>query len=170
MGDPVPAEQMTDSVCARRLPVGNHDHLAKVRNIPAGPFLYELRDCAMEELVAFDPRLEDVVVDVADRHGRENCAGSAAMSPGTPLDEEHARGVGMQFPRLGQHLDSLPLREHVVDEHERNLLATGMGAFQNPHRVGSDEFPAHAEVAAETALKLRLDPVEPGRIYVNRQQ
>ena len=91
-------------------------------------------------------------------------------SPGTPLDEEHARSVGMQFPRLGQHLDSLPLREHVVDEHERNLLATGMGAFQNPHRVGSDEFPAHAEVAAETALKLRLDPVEPGRIDVNRQQ
>jgi hypothetical protein len=92
------------------------------------------------------------------------------MSPGAPFDEEHARGVGMQCPCLDQHLGSVPIREHVVDEHERDLLATGVGAFQKPHRVRSDELPAHAEVAAETALKLRLDPIEPGRIYVNRQQ
>jgi hypothetical protein len=102
MRDPVPAEQMTDSVPAGRAAVRDHDHLAEVGDVPAGPLLDELGNGAMKELVAFDPRLEHVIVDVADRYGRENRAGGVAMSPSTPLDEQRPAGVGVQSSCPGQ--------------------------------------------------------------------
>ena len=155
---------------AGRPPVCDDDNLAEVGDIPAGPLLDELGDGAMEQFVAFNPRLQDVVLDVADRHGRENCARDAALDPGAPFDEQGAARVRVQGSRPSQHLCTLRFREQVVDQHDRNLLADGVGSVQELHGIHGGELPAHAEVAAEAALKLRLDPVELGRIDVHCQQ
>jgi hypothetical protein len=168
--DPVAAEKIADRVPAGRLPIRDHDHFAEVGDVPAGPLLDELGNGAMEQFVTSNPRLEDVVLDIPDRHRRENRARGTAVDPSTPLDEQRPAGVGVQLSSPSQNSGPLRLGELVIDQYDRHLLACGMRSVQKPHSVVRGEFTTHAEVAPETALELRLDPVELGGIEVDNKQ
>src|SRR6187431_625806 len=95
----VPVQQLAHRVRAAAVLWGNNDNLAKVRGFAARPFLDELGDDTVEQLVRGYPRLEYVVANVAYGDAPQDLVCGLRMCPGAPRYEERAPRVGMQAPR-----------------------------------------------------------------------
>src|SRR5512133_4227615 len=114
--DAVPVQQLTHCVRAAAVLGGNNDNLAKVRGFAAGPFLDELGDDTVEQLVRGYPRLEYVVADVANGNAPQDLVCGLRMCPGTPRYEKGAPCVGMQAPCGLEYLGSSVVGERVVHQ------------------------------------------------------
>src|SRR5512133_1466777 len=128
----VTVQQLAHRVRAAAVLWGNNDNLAKVRGFAAGPFLDELGNDTVEQLVRGYPRLEYVVADVANGNAPQDLVCGLRMCPRAPRYEGRATRVGMQAPCGLEDLGSSVVGERVVYQDDSHPLMAVMGTLERP--------------------------------------
>jgi hypothetical protein len=133
-----------------------------------GPFalqplrlLQELRDRAVEDLVARTSGPEDVEVDPAPGHAPQHELRGRSVGPAEPRDQQAAAGGGEAPADTGEQGGAVLARR----EHDGHVLAVGVRLLE---RLGQlrGRAAADAVVSLVAARQLAHDPAALGRIVV----
>src|SRR5437016_12223031 len=104
--------------------------------IRSRPFLEELADRPMEQLVGRAPRLEHVVVDDSERHGAANRCRSGLIPPVAELDEQPALGSGVELLDPGEEVSAAESRNTLIGEDDCDSAASVMQMLETDQRLG----------------------------------
>ena len=154
----VAGEQVAELVAALRPGIGDERDLPAVRRqVRAGPLVQELTDDAMEELVGWPRRTEDVVVDVPEGHREPDRLRGLFVAPAAPGDEESPLRMRVNRVNAGEELRPGELRKVLRRQDERDgrtFFAQGLERRESVARRGA----ADDRVVAGVPLQLARDP------------
>ena len=164
----VAGEEISQRIAPLRPRVGDDGDLSPAGSVLPAPLLQELRDQAMEELVRRAPRLERVVVDVAERHRVLDRTRRLLVGPSAPRDEERALRMRVEIVNPLEQGLALQLARAAGREHDRHGLALVVQRLELTQRCLGRRA-ADDAVVAGVPLELVRDPLERLRVLVDRE-
>ena len=123
----------------------------------------------MEELVRRPPRLEGVVVDLAEGDGAAQRLGGGVDGPLAPGDEQQPPGMRAQLARLCEQFAAGAVRQPLVAEDQSHPLAVLVHARELGERRCCGAGGHDPVGAAVAVLELAADELDDIGIVVHRQ-
>jgi hypothetical protein len=143
-----PGQQLAQLVRAAVMLAADDPEQVEARLLVLGPVGEELAHQAVQDLLQH-PRLHDVVVGLAQRHGLDDGAAHRIVA----LDQQHPLGQRMHGVRPGQELDSGHLVHVMIHDQQRDgPVRLGQAAQRGEPRCGrclADDVKVLAEPAGE---------------------
>ena len=123
------------------------------------PARQSLADRGVEPVVG-DPRLDEVVVDLPQRHGGDDRVGARVVAG----DEQDTLGGGVQLVRSGEEVDARHLGHPVIRDQDGDGRRVGDERLELLERRRRAEGACDLRVGAEAAAEIALECVEHGGI------
>ena len=130
-----------------------------------GPLGQELADHAVEILLEH-PRLGDVVVGLAQRHGLDDRAARRVVA----LHQQHPLGQRVHVVGAGQEVDPGHLGHVVVDDEQRHRLVLAGQLAQRRQSGGGRRLADDAEVLAEPPAEIVAERVHDPGVVIDHEQ